>query len=106
MTLVDVLTLQTVKALADPRKLERGKAYFHDGAVRPLDADEQEIRASVKGTQRYRVRLAVGADDELEYECDCPVGDEGTFCEHAVAASTSGPSFAANGSWSRIASSK
>ena len=89
MALVDVLTLQNVQALADARTLERGKAYFHDGAVGLLDADEQEVRASVKGTQRYRVRLAVGADDELEYECDCPIGDEGTFCKHAVAVALS-----------------
>lgn len=89
MALVDVLTLQTVEALADARTLERGKAYFHDGAVGLLDADEQEVRASVKGTQCYRVRLAVAADDELEYECDCPVGDEGAFCKHAVAVALS-----------------
>ena len=85
MALADVLTLQSVKALADARTLARGKAYFHDGAVGLLDAAEDEVRASVEGTQRYRVRLAAGTDGELEYECDCPVGDEGTFCKHAVA---------------------
>jgi uncharacterized Zn finger protein len=89
MALADVLTVQNVQALADARTLERGKGYFHDGAVGLLDADEQEVRASVKGTQSYRVRLAVGADDELEYECDCPVGDEGAFCKHAVAVALS-----------------
>ena len=64
-------------------------AYFHDGAVGLLDADEYEVRASVKGTQRYRVRLTAGTDGELEYECDCPVGDDGTFCKHAVAVALS-----------------
>lgn len=89
MALVNILTLQNVQALADARTLERGKAYFYDGAVGLLDADEQEVRASVKGTQPYRVRLSVGADDELEHECDCPVGSEGTFCKHAVAVALS-----------------
>jgi hypothetical protein len=35
------------------------------------------------------VRLAAGSDGELEYECNCPVGDEGTFCKHAVAVALS-----------------
>jgi len=57
--------------VTDVRTFERGKAYFHDGVLGGLDADEQEVRARVKGTQRYRIRLATGADDELEYEWDC-----------------------------------
>lgn len=89
MTLAEVLTFQTVQALAGARMLERGTAYFQNGAVGLLDSDEQEVRASVKGTQRYRVRLAAGSDGELEYQCDCPVGGEGTFCKHAVAVALS-----------------
>jgi len=78
-----------VRDLADARTFARGEAYFHDGVVGLLDPDEQEVRASVQGTHRYRVRLAVGSDDELEYECDCPVGDDGDFCKHAVAVALS-----------------
>jgi uncharacterized Zn finger protein len=87
--LTDVLTLRVVRELADARTFARGEAYFQEGAVGLLDADGQEIRASVQGTRRYRVRLAVGPDEELEYECDCPVGDEGQFCKHAVAVALS-----------------
>jgi uncharacterized Zn finger protein len=87
--LVDVLTLRAIQKLADTGSLSRGMAYFHDGTVGLLDADEYEVRASVKGTQRYRVRLTAGSDGELEYECDCPVGDDGTFCKHAVAVASS-----------------
>ncbi len=87
--LIDVLTLQAIQALADARTFARGLAYFHGGAVGLLDADEYEARAGVQGTQRYRVRLAAGSDGELNYECDCPVGDDGTFCKHAVAVALS-----------------
>lgn len=87
--LVDVLTLRAIQKLADTGTLARGTAYFHDGAVGLLDADECEVRASVQGIQRYRVRLAAGSDGELEYECDCPVGNDGTFCKHAVAVALS-----------------
>ena len=89
MSLADALTLRAIQALADARTFARGKAYFHDGAVGLLDADEHEVRANVQGTQRYRVRLAVGADGELDYECDCPVGDDEVFCKHAVAVALS-----------------
>ena len=87
--LVDVLTLRVIEELADTRTFARGKAYFHDGVVGLLDADEYEVRASVQGTQCYRVQLAAGPDEELEYECDCPVGDDGTFCKHTVAVALS-----------------
>lgn len=87
--LIDVLTLQAIRELADARTFARGIAYFHGGAVGLLDADEYEARASVQGTQRYRVRLAAGSGGELDYECDCPVGDEGTLCKHAVAVALS-----------------
>jgi uncharacterized Zn finger protein len=56
MSLLDVLTLHAVRKLADARTFGRGEAYFHDGAVFLVDADEQEVRASVQGTQRYRMR--------------------------------------------------
>ena len=87
--LTDVLTLRAIQELADARTFARGLAYFHGGAVGLLDADEYEARASVQGTRRYGVRLAAGPDGELEYECDCPVGDDGTFCKHAVAVALS-----------------
>jgi Family of unknown function (DUF6880)/SWIM zinc finger len=87
--LADVLTLRTVHELADARTFARGEAYFHDGAVGLLDGDACEVRAAVQGTRRYRVRLAIGADEQLEYECDCPVGDDGIFCKHAVAVALS-----------------
>ncbi len=87
--LADVLTLRSVRDLADARTYARGEAYFHNGAVGLLDADAFEVSAGVQGTQRYRVRLAAGTGDELEYECDCPVGDDGIFCKHAVAVALS-----------------
>jgi uncharacterized Zn finger protein len=75
--------------LAGARTFARGMAYFHGGAVGLLDADEWEARASVQGTQRYHVRLAAGSGAELDYECDCPVGEDGTFCKHVVAVALS-----------------
>lgn len=84
-----VLSLAEVELLADPKMFARGKAYFHAGAVSRLEHEETAVRADVKGTHRYCVELGVGDDGELTYECDCPVGDDGIFCKHAVAVALS-----------------
>jgi uncharacterized Zn finger protein len=80
--LADVLTLRSVRERADARTYARGEAYFHDGAVGLLGGDAFEVGADIQGTQRHRARLAAGTSDELEYECDCPIGDDGVFCKH------------------------
>ncbi|MGA7817524.1 SWIM zinc finger family protein [Caballeronia sp.] len=86
--LSEVLTLAQVQSLADTKTFARGKAYFHDGVVSRLDERDEAVRATVHGTHRYRVELAVD-DSELAYDCNCPVGDEGVFCKHAVAVALS-----------------
>lgn len=86
--LAKLLTLAEVQSRADPKTFARGKAYFHDGAVSRLDEHHGAIRATVRGTHRYRVELAAG-DGELAYDCSCPVGDDGIFCKHAVAVALS-----------------
>jgi uncharacterized Zn finger protein len=87
--LAEVLTLPEIKSLADAKTFARGKAYFHDGAVSRLEEHDGAVHASVRGTHRYSVELGIGDDGELTFECNCPVGDEGTFCKHAVAVALS-----------------
>jgi uncharacterized Zn finger protein len=86
--LSDVLTLAEVQSLADTKTFARGKAYFHDGVVSGLDERDEAVRATVRGTHTYRVELAVD-DGDLAYDCNCPVGNEGVFCKHAVAVALS-----------------
>ena len=69
--------------------LGRSRAAWPISTMGLLDADEYEARASVQGTQHYRVRLGATPDGELDCECDCPVGDEGIWCKHAVAVALS-----------------
>lgn len=83
--LSDALTLAAVQSLADAKSFARGKAYFHDGVVSRLEERDGAVHASVRGTHRYRVELAVDENGELAYDCNCPVGDDGVFCKHAVA---------------------
>ncbi|MCG8356791.1 MAG: hypothetical protein MI920_14570, partial [Kiloniellales bacterium] len=83
--LTSILTRKLLQRLAGHRSFERGEVYFDDGAVRSLRRQGGRIRAVVRGTHDYHVRLWV-EDGEIGYDCDCPVGLEGDFCKHCVAA--------------------
>lgn len=74
----------TLRRLAGPRSFERGEAYFEDGRVGSLVEDKGKITAFVHGSSKYRVKLW-NEDGNLEYECSCPVGQDGDFCKHCVA---------------------
>lgn len=87
--LAEVLTLAKIQSMADAKTFARGKAYFHDGTVSRLEEYEGGVRASVRGTDRYRVNLAVRENGKLSHECSCPVGDGGVFCKHGVAVALS-----------------
>jgi uncharacterized Zn finger protein len=85
----DVINLAEIQSMAGPKTFARGKAYFHEGVVSRLDERDGVLHASVQGTHRYSVELGVGDGGELTYECDCPVGEDGIFCKHAVAVALS-----------------
>jgi uncharacterized Zn finger protein len=88
-SLTDVITLAEVQSLADLKTFARGKAYFFEGAASRLEERDGFLHADVRGTHRYHVELGTGDDGELTYECDCPVGEGGIFCKHAVAVALS-----------------
>ena len=73
MTLAELLTVELVQSLAGAKSFARGMAYFQEGAVGLLEEDGNSVTATVQGTHRYRVSLAVD-EEELEYDCTCPVG--------------------------------
>lgn len=88
MTLAELLTVELIQSLAGAKSFARGMAYFQEGAVGLLEEDGNSVTATVQGTHRYHVSLAVDAE-ELEYDCTCPVGADGLFCKHAVAVALS-----------------
>jgi uncharacterized Zn finger protein len=75
---------QALRALAWQRSFERGAGYAADGRVKRLKVEREEVTATVRGTQPYRVRLWI-EDGELAYSCTCPVAADGLFCKHCVA---------------------
>ncbi|TDE13927.1 SWIM zinc finger family protein [Dyadobacter psychrotolerans] len=65
--------------------LQRGKAYFDEGAVSILDEAEDGIWcAEVEGSEVYSVEVELTDNDEIEgYSCDCP--HDADVCKHIVA---------------------
>ncbi|MCC6575128.1 MAG: SWIM zinc finger family protein [Planctomycetes bacterium] len=74
-----------IRERAGDAAFHRGKVYFSDGHVFGLLAFGEGFKASVKGGETYTVAAWV-EDDDLAYQCSCPVGVEGGFCKHLVAA--------------------
>ncbi len=80
-----ILNHSTLRGLAGVRSFDRGENYFNLGLVRSLSKYNGVITAKVKGRHTYTVKLRED-DGELDYSCTCPMGDDGAFCKHCVAA--------------------
>lgn len=71
--------------MAEIRSFEGGLLYAAKGRVGKRTAAESSVKAKVRGSSSYQVRLWLDDDDEPAYECSCPMGLDGRFCKHAVA---------------------
>ncbi len=74
-----------IRRLAGAQSYQRGMDYFSHGHVESIEDRLGSVHAVVRGNQDYTVTLT--ADDGVpDYACDCPVGIDGAFCKHCVAA--------------------
>ena len=78
------LTRDAMLELAGETYFERGEGYHRGGHVHDLVEHAGVVVAKVAGTEDYRVRLWV--EDGLDFSCNCPLGVDGEFCKHCVAA--------------------
>jgi len=83
--LSDLITEAHLRIEAGERAFARGAAYFESGAVTDLVVSDNTINARVEGGDEYAVQLWA-ENEALGYSCTCPVGDDGVFCKHGVAA--------------------
>jgi len=74
-----------IRRLAGDRSYQRGHDYYHGGRVEGLEDQAGRLCATVRGNQAYTVALSAD-EGVLDYSCDCPVGADGVFCKHCVAA--------------------
>ena len=63
--------------------LQRGREYFHSGAVQELMATPEGWTAVVAGGESYHV-VITGVDMPEEWYCNCP-HDQGPVCKHVAA---------------------
>lgn len=83
-SLEGLLTREALLESAGSRYFERGEDYFKQGLVERLRALAGVITARVQGTETYEVRIEAAVDG-LEFDCTCPLADEGAVCKHCVA---------------------
>lgn len=84
--LAHLVTRASLAKLAGERSYARGLAYFEQDAVLDLvQRRDDTLKARVLGSEEYRVELRANGR-RLEASCTCPVGMDGEFCKHAVAA--------------------
>jgi uncharacterized Zn finger protein len=84
-SLAGVLTEETLQDMAYGKSFGRGQWCFEDGRVENIFEIDGKVSAGVRGAELYRVKLwAEGG--QLGFECSCPVGADGLFCKHCVAA--------------------
>src|SRR6185437_6858650 len=75
----------TIRRLASEQSFQRGLDYFAHGHVEWCEESGEGVQALVRGSRDYTVTLT-SDDGVLDYDCDCPVGEDGAFCKHCVAA--------------------
>jgi uncharacterized Zn finger protein len=80
-----VLTRDALLRLAGARSFERGEDYFESGQVTSVVEHGGKLTAIVQGSEDYRVELSVRGG-AIDYDCSCPMGGDGAFCKHCVAA--------------------
>lgn len=74
---------EDLRQAAGDRSFGRGLDYLD--AVDDLEIGEDQVTATVYGTDAYEIVL-IQADDGVTGECSCPHGQNGFFCKHLVAA--------------------
>lgn len=80
-----ILTWDRLRKMADGQSFQRGRAYWSGCRVLTITEDAGTVIARVWGTRLYKVELWAEQGD-LGYDCTCPLGGEGVFCKHCVAA--------------------
>ena len=79
-----MLNSESLREAAGDRHFERGKDYFNQGLVKSLRSLSGVVTAKVQGTETYQVRIEA-AEDGLKFDCNCPLGENGTVCKHCAA---------------------
>jgi len=73
------------KTLFQPHILERGEDYCCSGAVEDLSVEGDSVKATVCGSEDYRVEIELEGSKVVGMYCDCPYAEDGKNCKHMAA---------------------
>ncbi len=76
-------TKERIKSFCNQQSYDRGVRYLRQGRVERLTIQGESVKAKVRGSQLYEVRLNLGEPD-FDAVCTCPYG-WGGYCKHIVA---------------------
>lgn len=76
-------TKEKIKNFCNQQSYDRGVRYLRQGRIEKLDIKDQNVKAKVRGSQLYEVRLDLEEPD-FDAICTCPY-DWGGYCKHIVA---------------------
>ena len=102
--------VDTWKSMFEPKILARGRQYWQQGYVTDLSCTENEIHATVLGSDEYKVSIELDGRRILDAYCTCPYA-ECANCKHMAAvlyavtegdASKKKSAAPANASWQEI----
>lgn len=79
------MKIQNWKKLFAPQILSRGKACYEEGAVESLEIEDDEITATVYGSDLYEVTLWLDRNEVEDMDCTCPYAEDGSACKHEAA---------------------
>ncbi|MBS3766436.1 hypothetical protein KGY71_07955 [Candidatus Bipolaricaulota bacterium] len=74
---------EKIKSFCSQQSYDRGVRYLRQGRVKRLNLKGESVKAKVRGSQLYEVRLDLGEPD-FDAICTCPY-DWGGYCKHIVA---------------------
>ena len=72
------------EAFVDPKILHRGVDYFRNDTVQDICPSGHTWRATVSGTEDYRVKVTIKNEEVTAWSCTCPY-EGGPICKHVVA---------------------
>ena len=72
------------ESMFEPKILVRGRQYWRQGNVTDLTCTEDEIHATVLGSDEYEVEIELDGEEVVGTSCTCPYGDYDN-CKHMAA---------------------
>jgi hypothetical protein len=78
------LTESTIRSLASEQSFERGREYYHSGAIYNTIRQGNTLLADCVGTDTYHLRIELDEAGIQSASCTCPY-ELGGYCKHLVA---------------------